>query len=81
MFPSKEDDSPLEEPDDDVIVVPCAAPYESCCTPETELEEGPDEDDWGPVYPDDAEVAGVFEDWGPVYPDDAGDAGVFEKDC
>ena len=47
----------------------------------TEMEEGPNEEDWIPVYPDDAEIAGVFEDWGPVYPEDAGDAGGFEKDC
>ena len=71
----------MEEPEDDIIVVPCAAPYESCCPPETELEEGPNEEDWGPVYPDDADVTGVFEDWGPVYPEDAVDAGVLEKDC
>ena len=64
--PLADDDSPLEEPEDDVILVPCAAPYESYCHPMTELEEGPNEEDWGPEYPDDAEDTGVFEDWGPV---------------
>ena len=44
----------------------------------TELEGVPNEEDWGPVYPDDADATGVFEDWGPVYPEDAAIAGVFE---